>query len=189
MEDAKQEATGNGIEAALVVMFSVLHDKHGWGRKRMEVFFNRLNELSGDVAWHRVNILELEETLRKKYGVVVSNDRIKRNRPVGRATLADLKRAQRKATEDGLMASLICAFTVLSEQGWGKVRLQRLKEQVAFQFDCVRERYVSFAHEYEVLGNSLSVLWLRDSDKKEDDGFLITHNDILQHYIVKEVSI
>lgn len=45
-----------------------------------------------------------------------------------------------------------------------------------------------YAHEYEVLGNSLSVLWLRDNDNKEDDGFLITHNDILQHYIVEEVS-
>lgn len=157
IEDAKQEATGNGIEAALLVMFSVLHDKHGWGRKRMNAFFDRLNELSGDVACRKVSILELEDTLRKKYGVVVSNDRIKRDRPIGRATLADLKRAQRKATEDGLMASLICAFTVLSEKGWGKVRLQRLKQQVAFQFDCVRERYVSFADLRKMLQDECKV--------------------------------
>lgn len=157
VEDAKQEATGNGIEAALVVMFSVLHDKHGWGRKRVNVFFERLNELSGDVAWHRVNILELEETLRKKYGVVVMDNQIKRDRPIGRATFAELKRAQRKATEDGLRASLICAFTVLSEQGWGKVRLQRLKQQVAFQFECVRERYVSFADLRKMLQDECKV--------------------------------
>ncbi len=146
VEDAKQEATGNGIEAALIVMFSVLHDKHGWGRKRMNAFFDRLNELSGDVAWHRVNILELEENLRRKYGVVVVDTPMKRmNGSAQRATLADLKRAQRLATEDGLRASLICGFTVLSEQGWGKVRLQRLKKQVAFQFECIREAYVTFA--------------------------------------------
>lgn len=83
--------------------------------------------------------------MNRKYGVVVMDNKLKRDRPIGRATLAELKRAQRKATEDGLRASLICAFTVLSEQGWGKVRLQRLKQQVAFQFECVRERYVSFA--------------------------------------------
>lgn len=102
-------------------MFSVLHDKEGWGRKRMNVFFDRLNELSGDVAWHRVNILELEENLRRKYGVVVVDTPMKRmNGSAQRATLADLKRAQRLATEDGLRASLICGFTVLSEQGWAR---------------------------------------------------------------------
>lgn len=158
IDSAKNQATSDGIEAALVVMFSVLHDKHGWGKKRMEVFFNRLNELSGDVAWHRVNILELEENLRKKYGVVVVDTPMKRmNGSAQRATLANLKRAQRLATEDGLRASLICGFTVLSEQGWGKVRLQRLKQQVAFQFECLREAYVSFADLRKMLQDECKV--------------------------------
>lgn len=143
VEDAKQEATGNGISAALLVMFSVLHDKEGWGQKRMDKFFNRMNELSGDVAWGRVDILALEERLAKKYDVVFFDEPVKLNRPLRRATLADLKRAQRKATEDGVRASLICMFIIMTEQGWGKKRLKRLHEWVKFQFECVREGYVS----------------------------------------------
>lgn len=46
---------------------------------------------------------------------------------------------------------------MLSEQGWGKVRLQRLKQQVAFQFECVRERYVSFADLCKMLQDECKV--------------------------------
>ena len=44
-----------------------------------------------------------------------------------------------------------------------------------------------YSREYEVLGNSLSVLWLRDNDNKEDSGFLISHKDMLEHYVIEEV--
>lgn len=51
----------------------------------------------------------------------------------------------------------------------------------------MRKKGNCYSREYEVLGNSLSVLWLRDNDNKEDSGFLISHKDMLEHYVIEEV--
>lgn len=48
-----------------------------------------------------------------------------------------------------------------------------------------------YTYECEVLGNSLSTLWLRLRSEKqqEDSGFLISHKDMLEHFVIEEVFI
>lgn len=48
-----------------------------------------------------------------------------------------------------------------------------------------------YTYECEVLGNSLHMLWLksRNNNQQQDSGFLISHKDMLEHFVIEEVSI
>lgn len=143
VDSAKNQATRDGVGTAVEVVFAMLHDKEGWGKKRMTQLYRMVDDISTDVANGKGDLLDMEHDLLKKHGVSFSagwSMPAPRNKG---ATLADIRRARTLATSDGVKASMIVLFTALNAMGWGKARLQRLKGYVDFTFEAIKEGYVT----------------------------------------------
>lgn len=143
VDSAKDQATCDGIGTALAVVFAMLHDKEGWGKKRMAQLHRMIDDISTDVANGKGNLLDMERDLLTKHGVSFGGGwSIPARRNKG-ATLADVRRAKALATGDGVKAAMILLFAALNAMGWGKVRLQRLKSHVDFTLEAIKEGYVT----------------------------------------------
>lgn len=143
IDSAKDQATCDGIGTALAVVFAMLHDKEGWGQKRMVQLHRLIDDISTNVANGKGDLLDMERDLLTKHGVSFGGGW---SMPTPRnkgATLADVRRAKALATGDGVKASMIVLFTALQQLGWGKVRLQRLKGYVDFTLEAIKEGYVT----------------------------------------------
>ena len=70
-----------------------------------------------------------------------------------------------------------------------EVKVFKPEELKAGDKILIRKNGYCYTHECEVLGNSFSVLWLilRNDDQQEDSGFLISHKDMSEHYVIEEV--
>lgn len=66
---AKKEAREVAIHTAYAIFFTVLHDKEGWGVKRMARLWEHINDLSESVVQGYVTIQDLEKTLYEEVGI------------------------------------------------------------------------------------------------------------------------
>ena len=67
----KEEVTRSATEGALVLFFTVMHDKHGYGRKRLKRLFKEVEYLASMVneTPHTVTIEQLKKSLVEDLGI------------------------------------------------------------------------------------------------------------------------
>lgn len=63
LDSLQEEWNRDGVVKAMVLMFTVLHDKEGYGQKRLRRVFNQTVELAQTVNERYVSIKELQEAL------------------------------------------------------------------------------------------------------------------------------
>lgn len=59
----KEEATNDGLKYAIILFFSVMRDKEGYGIKRLKRIFDEVTELADSINKGYVNWKDLEEVL------------------------------------------------------------------------------------------------------------------------------
>lgn len=69
IEKAKKEATREAITFAWAILFTALHDKEGWGAKRLLRLWNHVNDLSESITLGYVSVTDLRHTLEEEMGV------------------------------------------------------------------------------------------------------------------------
>lgn len=69
----KKEVTNSAVRDAFVLLFTVLHDKHGFGSKRLNEVVKEVTELAGIINDPKcgVSIDKLNDVLRNELGVNV----------------------------------------------------------------------------------------------------------------------
>jgi hypothetical protein len=67
----KEEVTRSATENAFVLFFTIMHDKHGYGRKRLTRLFKEVEYLASMVneTPHTVTIEQLKKALRDDTGI------------------------------------------------------------------------------------------------------------------------
>lgn len=68
---AKSEAVSEAIETAWAIFFTVMRDKEGYGVKRLQRLWGRVNDLSDSISKGYVNVSELKHTLKEEDGIVM----------------------------------------------------------------------------------------------------------------------
>lgn len=66
---AKKDATSEAISFAWAILFTVLHDKEGWGKVRLQRLWAEVGELSDSIAKGYVSVTDLKHTLKEEMGV------------------------------------------------------------------------------------------------------------------------
>ena len=69
IQKAKKDATSEAISFAWAIMFTVLHDKEGWGKVRLQRLWSEVGELSDSIAKGYVSVTDLKHTLKEEMGV------------------------------------------------------------------------------------------------------------------------
>ena len=68
---AKREAQSQTINYAWAIFFTVLRDKHGFGKQRLAQVWKEVNELSDSIAKGYVNVKDLMHVLDEEADVVL----------------------------------------------------------------------------------------------------------------------
>lgn len=66
---AKKDATSEAISFAWAILFTVLHDKEGWGKVRLQRLWSEVGELSDSIAKGYVSVTDLKHALKEEMGV------------------------------------------------------------------------------------------------------------------------
>ncbi len=66
-----QKAKSDAVTQVWSIFFTVMHDKEGYGRKRLKRLWKHVNELADSVTKGYVKISDLEKTLAEEMGVVL----------------------------------------------------------------------------------------------------------------------
>lgn len=69
IQKAKKDATSEAISFAWAILFTVLHDKEGWGKVRLQRLWSEVGELSDSIAKGYVSVTDLKHTLKEEMGV------------------------------------------------------------------------------------------------------------------------
>ena len=59
----KEEATNEGLKGALILIFTVMRDKEGYGIKRLKRLFNEITDLADSLKHGYVKMEDLEQVL------------------------------------------------------------------------------------------------------------------------------
>ena len=59
----KEEATNEGLKGALILIFTVMRDKEGYGIKRLKRLFNEITDLADSLKHGYVKMEDLEKVL------------------------------------------------------------------------------------------------------------------------------
>lgn len=59
----KEEATNEGLKGALILFFTVMRDKEGYGIKRLKRLFNEITDLADSLKQGYVKMEDLEQVL------------------------------------------------------------------------------------------------------------------------------
>ena len=59
----KEDATNEGLKGALVMFFTVMRDKHGYGIKRLKRIFDEMTDLADSMQKGYVKMEDLEKAL------------------------------------------------------------------------------------------------------------------------------
>ena len=71
----KDEATNQGLKGALIIAFTVMRDKEGYGtRKKLPRFYKRMTDLADSIKKGYVKLEDLEKTLKDEAGIVFNMD-------------------------------------------------------------------------------------------------------------------
>ena len=68
---AKKEAQNTAINYAWAIFFTVMVDKEGYGKKRLNRIWEEVNDLSDSVAQGYVSINDLLQVLEEEKGIVL----------------------------------------------------------------------------------------------------------------------
>ena len=71
VEKAKKEVQDKTICLAWAIFFTVLRDKHGFGKQRLARVWDEVNELSDSIAKGYVSIKDLMRTLETEANIVL----------------------------------------------------------------------------------------------------------------------
>lgn len=71
LRQLEKKWTDNATSLALISFLTVLHDKEGYGRRRLARVFRDVNKLSEEVNEGRVSLLDLKKVLEEEQGIVV----------------------------------------------------------------------------------------------------------------------
>ena len=66
-----QNAKSDAVTQVWAIFFTVMHDKEGYGRKRLKRVWKHVNELSDSIIQGYVKISDLRKTLEEEMGVVL----------------------------------------------------------------------------------------------------------------------
>lgn len=66
-----QNAKNDAVTQVWAIFFTVMHDKEGYGKKRLKRLWKHVNELSESITQGYVKISDLQKTLDKEMGVVL----------------------------------------------------------------------------------------------------------------------
>ena len=69
IQKAKKDATSEAISFAWAILFTVLHDKEGWGKVRLQRLWSEVGELSDSIAKGYVSVTDLKHTRKEEMGV------------------------------------------------------------------------------------------------------------------------
>ena len=71
----KDEATNQGLKGALIIFFSVMRDKEGYGtRKRLPRLYKRMTDLADSIKKGYVKMEDLEKALKDEANIVFDMD-------------------------------------------------------------------------------------------------------------------
>ena len=59
----KEDATNEGLKGALIIFFTVMRDKEGYGVKRLKRIFDEMTDLADSLKRGYVNMKDLEKVL------------------------------------------------------------------------------------------------------------------------------
>ena len=71
LRQLEKKWTDNATSLTLIAFLTVLHDKEGYGRRRLSRVFRDVNKLSEEVNEGRVSLLDLKKVLEEEQGIVV----------------------------------------------------------------------------------------------------------------------
>ena len=66
-----QNAKSDAVTQVWAIFFTVMHDKEGYGKKRLKRVWRHVNELSDSITQGYVKISDLQKTLEEEMGVVL----------------------------------------------------------------------------------------------------------------------
>ena len=66
-----QNAKNDAVTQVWAIFFTVMHDKEGYGKKRLKRVWRHVNELSDSITQGYVKISDLQKTLEEEMGVVL----------------------------------------------------------------------------------------------------------------------
>lgn len=66
-----QRAKSDAVTQVWAIFFTVMHDKEGYGKKRLKRLWKHVNELSDSITRGYVKISDLRKTLDEEMGVVL----------------------------------------------------------------------------------------------------------------------
>ena len=71
----KDEATNQGLKGGLIIFFSVMRDKEGYGpRKRLPRLYKHMTDLADSIKKGYVKLEDLEQTLKDEANIVFDMD-------------------------------------------------------------------------------------------------------------------
>ena len=68
---AKKDAQNKAINSAWAIFFTVMVDKEGYGRKRLNRIWNEVSDLSDSISKGYVSVKDLMKTLEDEMGIVL----------------------------------------------------------------------------------------------------------------------
>ena len=71
----KKECTENATNYAIILLLSVMHDKWGFGKKRLARILSQLDSLADGISGGYVNLKDLRTMIEDECGIVVINRR------------------------------------------------------------------------------------------------------------------
>ena len=66
---AKRNATAFAVRVAFAIIFTVMRDKFGWGKKRLRQLWDYVEDLSESIKLGYVNVNDLLQTLEDEAGI------------------------------------------------------------------------------------------------------------------------
>ena len=69
----KNECTENATNYAILLLLSVMHDKWGFGKKRLSRILSQLDSLADGISGGYVNLKDLRTMIEDECGIVVIN--------------------------------------------------------------------------------------------------------------------
>ena len=74
VKNMKEDATNEGLKGALIIFFTVMRDKEGYGRKRLKRIFKHATDLADSMQKGYVKMEDLEKVLADEADIVFHMD-------------------------------------------------------------------------------------------------------------------
>lgn len=79
IDKIKEEATNEGLKGAIIIFFSVMRDKEGYGIKRLKRIYNEAVDLADSLKKGYVKMEDLEKALKDEANINICFDEGEKN--------------------------------------------------------------------------------------------------------------